>query len=98
MPVSRSAKFAFVALVSFALAVPVALADKKTVCSITVNSADERETFKRYLPHDEYNFFELVERGRPDWLAASCRTGIKCDVLLISGAFDGGHTVYNTHA
>ena len=94
MPVARSAKFAFVALVSFVLAAPVALADKKTVCSITVNSADERETFKRYLPHDEYNFVELVEPGRPDWLAASCRTGIKCDVLLISGHFDGGTEFY----
>ena len=94
MPVSRSAKFAIVALVPFMLAAPVALADKKTVCSITVNSDDEREIFKRYLPRDEFDFVELVELGRPDWLASSCRAGVKCDVLLISGHFDGGTEFY----
>jgi len=95
MPVFRAAKFAFAVLVSFALATPSALADKKTVCSITVNSPDEREIFKRYLPHDEFEFVELVERGRPDWLASSCRAGVKCDVLLISGHFDGGTEFYS---
>jgi hypothetical protein len=94
MPVFRSAKCALVALAAVALAVPIAHADKKTVCSITVNSADEREIFKRYLPHDEFDFVELVERGRPDWLASSCRAGVKCDVLLISGHFDGGTEFY----
>jgi hypothetical protein len=94
MPVSRSAKCAFVALVTLVLAAPTALADKKTVCSITVNSDDEREIFKRYLPHDEFDFVELVERGRPDWLASSCRAGVKCDVLVISGHFDGGTEFY----
>jgi len=43
-----------------------ASADKKTVCTITVNSADEKETFRRYLPADKFRFGELVERGRPD--------------------------------
>ena len=68
--------------------------DVKTVCTITVNSPDERETFRRWLPADRYEFVELVERGRPDWLASSCRKGVRCDVLLISGHFDGGTEFY----
>ena len=70
-------------------------ADPKTVCTITVNSADERETFRRHLPPDQYRFVELVERGRPDWLASACRKGVQCDVLLISGHFDGGDEFYS---
>src|SRR2546430_9137058 len=62
-------------------------AEKKTVCTITVNSADEREVFKRFLPADDYEFVELVERGRPDWLRSSCQKQVQCDVLLISGHF-----------
>jgi len=70
-------------------------AEPKTVCTITVNSADERETFRRNLPADQYRFVELVERGRPDWLASACRKGVQCDVLLISGHFDGGDEFYS---
>jgi hypothetical protein len=65
-------------------------AARKTVCTITVNSADEREVFRRNLPADQYDFVELVERGRPDWLASACRKGVRCDALVISGHFDGG--------
>lgn len=61
----------------------------KTVCTITVNSADEKEAFQRHLPSSRWRFVELVERGRPDWLASACRAGVRCDVLLISGHFDG---------
>jgi hypothetical protein len=62
---------------------------RTTVCTITVNSADEREAFRRNLPPGEYDFVELVERGRPDWLASSCRRGVECDVLVVSGHFAG---------
>lgn len=62
---------------------------KKTVCTITVNSADEKEMFQQRLPRDKYEFVELVERGRPDWLASACSKGIKCDALIISGHFAG---------
>jgi hypothetical protein len=72
-----------------------ALADKKTVCTITVNSPDEKDIFRRSLPKDDYRFVELVERGRPDWLASACRAGVKCDVLVISGHFDGGVEFYS---
>jgi hypothetical protein len=70
-------------------------ADKKTVCSITVNSADEKEIFRRNLPPDKFQFVELVEQGRPDWLESACRQGIRCDVLVISGHYDGGNEFYS---
>jgi hypothetical protein len=66
-----------------------AQAGKQTVCTVTVNSPDEREVFREFLPADRFDFVELVERGRPDWLASSCRKGIRCDVLLVSGHFAG---------
>ena len=64
-------------------------ADKKTVCTITVNSSDEKEVFRQRLPKDKFQFVELVEHGRPDWLASACQTGVQCDVLVISGHFAG---------
>ena len=70
-------------------------AEKKTVCTITVNSPDEKEAFRRALPADRFRFVELVERGRPDWLASACRQGVRCDVLVISGHYDGGHEFFS---
>jgi hypothetical protein len=64
-------------------------AQKETVCTITVNSPDERDVFRRYLPEDRYRFVELVEHGRPDWLAGACRAKVRCDVLIVSGHFAG---------
>ena len=93
MPFSR--RFFLAAALAAALVAHDALADRKTVCTITVNSADEKDTFRRYLPSDQYDFVELVERGRPDWLASACRAGVRCDVLLISGHFDGGDEFYS---
>jgi hypothetical protein len=70
-------------------------AGKRTVCTITVNSPDEKEIFRQRLPEDQYRFVELVERGRPDWLASACRQGIRCDLLVISGHFDGSTAFYS---
>jgi len=70
-------------------------AEKKTVCTITVNSADEKETFRRSLPPGEFQFVELVERGRQDWLASACRQGVRCDVLVVSGHYDGGNQFFS---
>ena len=64
--------------------------DKQTVCTITVNSSDEKHAFERYLPPARFRFVELVERGRPDWLESARRKGIRCDILVISGHYDGG--------
>ncbi|MET0733597.1 MAG: hypothetical protein ABW054_11100 [Casimicrobiaceae bacterium] len=68
---------------------------KQTVCTITVNSDDEGEAFRRNLPPERFEFVELVERGRPDWLASACRKKVQCDVLLISGHFDDGSEFYS---
>jgi hypothetical protein len=65
-------------------------AGKRTVCTITVNSADERETFRQRLPEDEYQFVELVERGRRDWLRLGLPAGRSLRLLVISGHFDSG--------
>jgi hypothetical protein len=72
-----------------------AAADKKTACTITVNSADEKEAFRRSLGPGQWEFVELVERGRPDWLESACRTGVRCDVLVISGHYDGGNEFFS---
>ncbi len=72
-----------------------ARAEKKTVCTITVNSSDEKEAFRRFLPNDDYQFVELVEKGRTDWLASSCQKGVQCDVLIVSGHFNAGETFYS---
>lgn len=71
------------------------LAAPRTVCTITVNSQDERDTLRRHLPESRYRFVELVQQGRPDWLEASCRAKVKCDVLVISAHFDGGSTFFS---
>jgi len=68
---------------------------KQTVCTITVNSDDEREAFRRNLPADRFEFVELVEGNRPDWLASACRRKVQCDVLVISGHFDDGSEFYS---
>ncbi|MGZ5661577.1 MAG: hypothetical protein ACXWG6_09440 [Usitatibacter sp.] len=72
-----------------------ASAAKKTVCTITVNSSDEREAFRRFLPKEKYDFVELLEKGRPDWLRSSCEKGVQCDVLVVSGHFNAGETFYS---
>ena len=96
MPLSLSA-FSKVAVLAACLAAACsfdASAAAKTVCTITVNSPDEKETFQRNLPPGEYRFVELVERGRPDWLASACQQRVSCDALIISGHFDGGTEFY----
>ena len=70
-------------------------AERKTVCTITVNSPDEKAMFSRSLPPDKFQFVELVERGRPDWLASACRQKIQCDIVVISGHYDGGNEFFS---
>lgn len=71
-----------------------ALAAPKTVCTVTINSPDEKEAFQRHLPPAEYQFVELVQRGKPDWLESARRRGVRCDALIISGHFDDGTEFY----
>jgi len=73
----------------------IAAAAPKTVCTITVNSPDEKEAFRRRLPPGDDEFVELVEKGRPDWLHAACGKAIACDVVMVSGHFNAGDTFYS---
>ena len=75
-------------------AAPAALAAPKTVCTVTINSSDEKEAFQRHLSRTEYQFVELVQRGKADWLESARRRGVSCDVLIISGHFDDGSEFY----
>ena len=68
--------------------------EPRTVCTITVNSADEQEAFRRYLPPASCRFVELVERHRPDWLASACRAAVACDVLVVSGHYGAGNVFF----
>jgi hypothetical protein len=88
-------RHAVMAALLAAFSISAAADEPTTVCTITVNSADEKTIFQRSLPSDRFRFVELVERGRPDWLASACRKGVRCDVLLISGHFDGGDEFYS---
>src|SRR6185503_8936276 len=72
-----------------------AQAERKTVCTITVNSDDEKETFRKRLPAGQYDFVELVEKGRAEWLQSSCRKRVQCDVLVVSGHFNAGDDFYS---
>ena len=83
------------AAATLSLSIPLVAAPKQTVCTITVNSADEKETFRRHLPAAKYQFVELIERGRPDWLASACRAEVSCDLLIISGHFDGANDFFS---
>ncbi len=80
---------------ALSLSIPLALAAKQTVCTITVNSSDEKEVFRRHLPASKYEFVELVERNRPDWLNSACQAAITCDVLIISGHYDGTNAFFS---
>lgn len=92
-PISHLAKALLAAALSLAPA--FATAEKQTVCTITINSADEKETFRRFLPEAKFQFVELVERGRPDWLTSACRAAVACDVLIVSGHYDGGNEFFS---
>lgn len=94
MPRSKFSKLVLLAACLGAALSFGANAAPKTVCTITVNSPDEKETFQRHLPPGDYRFVELVERGRPDWLASACQQRVSCDALIISGHFDGGDEFY----
>lgn len=68
---------------------------RKTVCTITINSADEKMAFARHLPASRYRFVELAQPGRPDWLGEACQAGVRCDVLVVSGHYDGGNAFFS---
>lgn len=78
----------------------LAAAPVKTVCTITINSNQEKEVFRKSLPSSQFRFVELIPETAPglawiqgwagaDWFKKACERRIQCDVLLISGHFAG---------
>ena len=72
---------------------------KPTVCTVTINSTDEKEVFQNYL-EDDFNFVELTTLGekyiseeknmsKKDWFLGACISKVQCDILVISGHFGG---------
>lgn len=61
------------------------------VCTMTFNSADEKQAFSQvYSQYPQAKIIELVpENGHAQWLKKSCENKTKCDILLISGHFGG---------
>src|SRR5690242_5747685 len=53
------AKFLALAALSTLVAAPYVEAAKQTVCTVTVNSSDEKEAFRRSLSAEKYQFVEL---------------------------------------
>lgn len=65
-------------------------APNKVFCSMTLNSSNEIETFRKSLKNQGFDFVELVPDSKdPSWFKKSCESGLQCDVLLISGHFGG---------
>lgn len=91
---SRLARRAAWALGLAAASSAAAATEPKTVCTVTINSPDERDSFQRHLPPANYRFVELVQRGQADWLNTARQQGVRCDVLVISGHFDDGTEFY----
>lgn len=74
---------------------PLAATATRTVCTITINSPDEKQALQKRLPPGSYKFVELVQKGRQDWLRSACHQGVQCDVLVVSGHFNAGDTFYS---
>ena len=73
---------------------------KYKVCSITINSSDEIEVFKKHLSKDHFDFVELIPENKIKsgavnykedvyWFRKACEKNYKCDILVISGHFGG---------
>lgn len=73
-------------------------AQQQTVCTITINSANEKNTFKKLLPPGDFKFVELTSYndGKSDlarsgggWFEKACEAKVQCDILVVSGHFGG---------
>ena len=81
-------------VILFLLFATNSLAEKINFCSITLNSSDEINFFKKNLPQKQFNFIELTDETtdfETDWMEKSCQRNstTQCDILLISGHFAG---------
>lgn len=73
-------------LIVFLFLLP-AFATKKNICAITINSENEFNSFRKTLPSEQFNFYELTSSDSKNWFKNACASKIQCDVLIISGHF-----------
>nr|BFD68317.1 hypothetical protein HAGR004_33390 [Bdellovibrio sp. HAGR004] len=66
-------------------------AETKRICTMTLNSADEKQVLQDLYASEKVEVIELVpsQNKNPYWLQNACNAGIECDVLLVSGHFGG---------
>ncbi len=82
------------ALILF-LALPAMANSRLTVCTATINSADETLLLQKTLSPQDFKFVELTDFAqnkndpRSNWFDLACASKVTCDVLLISGHFSG---------
>ena len=69
---------------------------KYQVCSVTINSSDEIETFKEFLSPKDFQFVELLPSQKNEkqdhswhWFDSACEKDYRCDIFLVSGHFGG---------
>ena len=80
----------------FVIFFPLMSFAKYQVCSITINSSDEIELFKEFLPSQDFDFVELLPQTVNEkqdhsfhWFDTACKQDYQCDILVISGHFGG---------
>lgn len=74
--------------------VPLSVFAKKTVCTITLNSDNEKKVFQSKFKNEDLKFVELTDyakglKNRDQWFSKACESGVQCDSLIISGHFAG---------
>jgi hypothetical protein len=66
---------------------------KRTVCTITLNSDNEKKIFTSKYKKEGVDFKELTDyksdSNDKNWFDKACQSGVKCDALIISGHFGG---------
>ncbi|UXR64434.1 hypothetical protein EZJ49_15300 [Bdellovibrio bacteriovorus] len=75
----------------FTLLTVCSQAGTKKICTMTLNSADEKQVLQDLYASEKVEIIELVptQNKNPYWLQQACNAGIECDVLLVSGHFGG---------
>ncbi|MBS1969949.1 MAG: hypothetical protein JSU04_06555 [Bdellovibrionales bacterium] len=79
---------------------PIVVSAKKNVCTITLNSDNEKKLFQSRYKGEDIQFTELTNfkkglKNENDWFTKACESGIQCDSLIISGHFAG--TFFGEH-
>jgi len=73
---------------------------KYKVCYMTLNSSIEKELFTQHLSsgknEGKFEFIELANGDKSNWLNRACASGVQCDILLISGHYNR-HFFYGEH-